>query len=333
MEGFSDHTFVDGELVTFHNAPGAAALATSRRLEGPSLPEPLNLTVAVDRDVAFASVIDLRGKILLVSALTVLLVVALAYGLVASLIDPLERLTAGARAVTQGRFEIHVPVRAGDEIGYLTDVFNKMTSALKENHDRLHRLSTTDELTQLPNRRELENALAEELSQADSTENSLSVIMIDIDHFKSFNDRFGHQGGDELLRRLGAYLRSHIPEKARAARYGGDEFLIIMPDTEIAVATKKADALRIGFSAEESHEVTLSMGVASRAQERVTAAELIEAADRALYQAKGRGRSQVVIASMATATTSKTRTTPAITSKTQKTAKESKRTRTTRRRA
>lgn len=287
----------EGEIVEYRDGRGVPVLAAARAVRGVEERDSLTVTVTTDREVAFASVTELRGRILLLSALAVLLVVGLAYGLVASLINPLERLTAGARAVAEGEYGTSLPIHAGDEIGYLTEVFNQMTSKLKASHERLEHLSTTDELTQLSNRRELQTALVEELSRAVRGKKPLTVIMIDIDHFKSFNDRFGHLRGDELLARLGAYLRSSLPERARAARFGGEEFLVILPATTLEEAAVRAEALRAGFSSLTAEGVTLSLGVASFHGERMTAAELIEAADRALYRAKDEGRNRVVATS------------------------------------
>ena len=107
------------------------------------------LVVATDWNVAFAAVRELGRSIVLLSLLAALLVIALAYGLVVSLTDPLEKLTAGARALARGDYSHELPVATRDEIGDLTRVFNQMTSALKRSHDSLERLSATDELTKL----------------------------------------------------------------------------------------------------------------------------------------------------------------------------------------
>ena len=295
---FPGRVLQEGEIVEFRDARGVAVLAASRAVPGADERGPLSVTVTTEREVAFASVTELRDRVLLLSALAVVLVVALAYGLVRSLVVPLERLTAGARAVAEGDYGTGLPIHAGDEIGYLTEVFNQMTSKLKKSHERLEHLSTTDELTQLSNRRELRSVLVEELTRAARTTRPLSIVMIDIDHFKAFNDRFGHPRGDELLARLGAYLRTSLPKGAHAARYGGEEFLVILPETTVEEAKERADALRTGFSSDAANRaVTLSLGVAHWRAEGMTAGELIEAADRALYQAKEAGRDRVVVAS------------------------------------
>jgi diguanylate cyclase (GGDEF)-like protein len=188
-------------------------------------------------------------------------------------------------------------VRTSDEIGYLTEVFNRMTTTLKKNVDSLEQLSVTDELTKLCNRRQLGRALAEEVARARRNCRPLSLIMIDIDHFKRYNDTFGHLRGDAVLESFGAFLLANLRATDIPARYGGEEFVVVLPETDIAEALAKAERLREGFteSVDDAHEITLSLGVAAWPGDGDSDLELIEAADRALYAAKDRGRDRVVV--------------------------------------
>ena len=178
--------------------------------------------VETERRAAFAAVDELRNRIVFISAIVALVVIALAFALAVSLTRPLESLTQGAQAVSSGDYSIELPVRTRDEIGYLTEVFNRMTATLKQSHERLEHLSTTDELTKLVNRRQLRTALAATLQRAKRSEEPFSLIMIDIDHFKAFNDELGHIKGDELLSNLGSFLLTNLRATDVAARYGGE---------------------------------------------------------------------------------------------------------------
>ncbi len=287
----------EGTLTEYRDETGARVLAAARAVNGLD-GDPMVLVVANDWKTAFAAVTELGQSIVLLSFLVAVVVIALAYGLVVSLTDPLEKLTAGARALARGDYSNELQVSTGDEIGDLTKVFNQMTSALKRSHEGLERLSATDELTKLGNRRQFRKALDEELSRAERTGVGFAVVLIDLDHFKGYNDRLGHVRGDALLERVGAYLLLAIDSPAIAARYGGEEFVLILPKTGIEEAAARAEWIRAGFLAAhgEEEEVTLSLGVAAWPQDGRSALELIDAADRALYEAKNSGRNRVVVA-------------------------------------
>jgi diguanylate cyclase (GGDEF)-like protein len=130
--------------------------------------------------------------------------------------------------------------------------------------------------------------------------------MIDIDHFKGFNDLYGHRAGDRLLRELGKFLQSHIRAEDVACRYGGEEFLLIMPETPQEKALSRAEQLRQEVRAVrvenvgQSHaEITLSLGVATYPVHGRTIETLLRAADSALYRAKQEGRDRVIVAEKA----------------------------------
>jgi diguanylate cyclase (GGDEF)-like protein len=288
----------EGSISEHLDARGVLVLSAGRTIVGLDRSQPLLLTVTTEWNVAFAAVSELGRRIVILSVLVAALVIGLAYGLVVSLTGPLEKLTGGAQALSRGDYSIQLPVATRDEIGYLTEVFNRMTSALKTSHERLELLSATDELTKLYNRRQFRKALDDELSRAEATSRRFSLVMIDIDHFKAFNDRFGHIRGDELLEQVGEFLQSTLAKGEVAARYGGEEFVVILPGTESGKAMEKAEAIRQGFEARYSGEeaVTLSMGVGTWPLHGRSALELIDRADRALYDAKEQGRNRVVVA-------------------------------------
>lgn len=160
-------------------------------------------------------------------------------------------------------------------------------------------LATTDALTGLANRRQLEVVLQGALEQSCQNGQPLSVLMLDVDHFKSYNDRYGHATGDEVLRRVAAVIRHHVHRPGDvAARYGGEEFAVILPQTDRAGAEKVAESIRgevAALAAEPGRDsVTLSVGAVSRAaRDSDTIDVLLMQADTALYAAKRGGRNRV----------------------------------------
>jgi diguanylate cyclase (GGDEF)-like protein len=162
--------------------------------------------------------------------------------------------------------------------------------------------SVRDPLTALFNRRHMEEALQRELLRCGRNKNPLTVMMADVDHFKGFNDSFGHEAGDQLLRELGALLKSEIRGGDLACRYGGEEFLLIMVETSLDSGRQRAERLRdLVSSLHVRHrgmtlrQITVSIGIASFPECGDSASQLLSAADAALYQAKHNGRNRVVV--------------------------------------
>ena len=165
----------------------------------------------------------------------------------------------------------------------------------------LAELARTDALTGLLNRRGFDESLAREWRRCKRNVKPISLMMLDADHFKAYNDRFGHQAGDGVLRALGACIIANIRRPGDiAARYGGEEFAVVLPDTDLAGAAHIAEAIRRGVEAlaiphvADRPVVTLSVGVSFAALgSRVTADDLLAAADAALYESKAAGRNRV----------------------------------------
>jgi diguanylate cyclase (GGDEF)-like protein len=167
----------------------------------------------------------------------------------------------------------------------------------------LRERSTRDELTGLYNRRFLEEALDREIRRAVRENRPLGVIMIDLDHFKRFNDAYGHASGDFVLRLVGEYLQSGVRAEDIACRYGGEEFAILLPKASAQDTMRRAETLREGVSALRPVDagsrfppVTLSMGVAAYPEHGASGEAVLRAADQALYLAKARGRDRVEVA-------------------------------------
>ena len=163
--------------------------------------------------------------------------------------------------------------------------------------------SFRDPLTGLFNRRYMEESMDRELRRAMRKQRSVGAIMIDLDHFKRMNDSFGHQAGDKILRALGRFLGNNVRAEDIACRYGGEEFMLLLPEATLDVTLQRAQRLREGFKhLNVPHRggslgtVTLSLGVAAFPDHGMTAEAILYAADRALYQAKAEGRDCVVVA-------------------------------------
>lgn len=175
-------------------------------------------------------------------------------------------------------------------------------AALQRDLDDVRRESMLDPLTKIANRKSFDEGLAEAIASATGSSEPLCLVLIDIDHFKSFNDTYGHQTGDQVLRLVAMTLKSNIKGKDLAARYGGEEFVAILPATDIDSAVIVAENVRRAIHAKEllkrsTNEklgrITASFGVASL-DPADSAMTLIERADRCLYAAKHAGRNRVV---------------------------------------
>lgn len=176
---------------------------------------------------------------------------------------------------------------------------------LLEEARRLEGLSLIDHLTGIYNRRFLSNRMEEELNRSMRHGLQLSVLFIDLDHFKNYNDRYGHMAGDEALMKTTDIIKAALREMDIFVRYGGEEFCVLLPDTCKLSSLLVAERIRTEIEKERfavpagirSTKLTVSLGIASFPEDGTTIASLIHASDQALYQAKANGRNCVVIAS------------------------------------
>ena len=180
---------------------------------------------------------------------------------------------------------------------------DEQTRLLLESEARLRELSVRDSLTGLFNRRYLDETLERELSRAGRKHLSVGIIMLDIDHFKDFNDSYGHAAGDVVLHALGASLIASIRGSDIACRYGGEEFVLILPEASLEATRQRAERLRLdvkklelSYSGMLLETVTLSLGVAAFPEHGSSCLPLLAAADAAMYRAKDEGRDRVVAA-------------------------------------
>ncbi|MGZ3410558.1 MAG: diguanylate cyclase, partial [Xanthobacteraceae bacterium] len=173
---------------------------------------------------------------------------------------------------------------------------------LRDNVQLSIEMAITDGLTGLHNRRYMESHVSTLVEQAASRGKPLTVLVLDIDYFKAVNDTYGHDAGDDVLREFSLRLKKSIRGIDLACRYGGEEFVVVMPDTDMAVAAAVAERVRRGIATEpfpiedgkRGIQVTISIGIAGLSQSTDKAADILKRADQALYRAKRDGRNRVV---------------------------------------
>lgn len=192
-----------------------------------------------------------------------------------------------------------------EELEKRLDQSSTMMGELKRDMERIRRQAITDGLTGLANRNSFDEQV-DRLSRECKRENTIfSLVMIDIDHFKSFNDKYGHQVGDQVLRLVAMTLVNEVKGQDMAARYGGEEFVIILPDTNENAARAVAENLRKAVEKKEVinratgdnlGQITVSLGVTQFYGDSDNAEDLIRRADMALYSSKDKGRNQVTLA-------------------------------------
>jgi diguanylate cyclase (GGDEF)-like protein len=188
--------------------------------------------------------------------------------------------------------ELQVRLRAGKRI---VDLQVDLLNAREELRERADK----DLLTLLPNRSAIQSTLAQELSRCHRDDRTVGVILLDLDHFKSINDTFGHFAGDAVLRETAHRFRTNMRPYDRIGRYGGEEFLVVLPNSDLEQTRQQADRMRVllehrpMFVDGKELRVTASFGVTISDGSDRAADEYIRAADEALYQAKNGGRNQV----------------------------------------
>jgi diguanylate cyclase (GGDEF)-like protein len=195
------------------------------------------------------------------------------------------------------------PRSSSEAVEQLAGVLAKQVSLALGNlklKESLKNQSICDPLTGLFNRRYMEESLEREFSRANRNKSTVAIVMMDLDHFKQFNDTFGHQAGDALLRTLGDFLKRNTRGQDIACRYGGEEFALVLTDSNLAGALHRAEVLRqqvkqlsVEYAGQLLGAVSVSMGVAVFPDHGATIGDVLRASDQALYSAKREGRDRV----------------------------------------
>ena len=300
----------EGNTLDYRNFRGPAVVGTLKKV--PQLE--WGVVAEENRAEAYAQIFRLRNLTMAFVAGLLFLIGLAAYLLGLTIVRPLDRLIGGAAKVAAGDLEVDLPITTHGELGYMTEVFNNMVTRLREGREQLatinetlrkknlelHEISITDSLTGLYNRKHLMETLDKETSRCQRYKRPLAILMIDIDHFKRYNDTFGHLAGDGALKRMAKIFRDSVRAVDYSARYGGEEFLIILPETSKHEAAKAAERIRRCVEEDSLAEgdkataTTVSIGVAIFPEHGDDIQTLIKNADAALYEAKEGGRNQVV---------------------------------------
>lgn len=318
----------------------ATAIASPRALQDPPAPRwPLRVSVPVQAGVRWATLIgtldqdqlqrEITGRRwrLVLSALAVssagLLVLLILLSV--EVLWPLDNIIKTARRLASGDWRARAQPRGAAELQALAHTLNdaahglsgtkealeaevaRRTEELSRANERLEKLALTDPLTGLFNRRYLDQTLALEITRQRRSGRPFSVLMLDLDHFKHYNDTHGHPRGDELLRRLARILTEHLRGSDVVARVGGEEFLVLLFDTDLDAAVTAGEKLRaavadhpFAFGDEQPlGRVTVSVGAAGWPTHGDDVDRVLDAADQALYASKAAGRNRVTLAAAA----------------------------------
>ncbi len=213
-----------------------------------------------------------------------------------SILRPLYRLLKGTQHFAEGELDYQVRIDAHNEIGELAGAFNQMA-------DKLYHLTSRDELTGLYNRRVMNQLLEEELQRSQRYNHQMGLLMIDADHFKAINDRYGHAVGDRVLSELSRIVVEVLRDIDVVCRYGGEELVAILPEADspesLLLAAERirlaVEGASLNIDGHEEIRYTISIGAALYPQHGEDQASLMKAADAALYSAKSAGRNRSVM--------------------------------------
>lgn len=279
------------------------------------------LRLGVDVSDTRQSLAFIARQYMLTGAMLLLLLVPLSLVLAQRVLAPIRELARAAHAIASGSMDARAEVDSRDEIGELAGSFNRMAQRVTETQleliklnveleervqqrtQELAELASRDPLTGLYNRRHFGEVITREFASAERYGDDMTCLMFDVDHFKAINDTYGHRTGDAVLMALAMAIGSELRGSDVAARFGGDEFVLLLPQTSATAASHLADRIQHSFE-NEVHRTypgitpTLSIGAASLRTTRARSSEsLIHEADLALYAAKEAGRNRLMEAS------------------------------------
>jgi diguanylate cyclase (GGDEF)-like protein len=275
-----------------------------------------------DLSAAQASVGTYLQRVRYTAILAVLMIIPVAFLIVRRVTEPLQDLGSKVTQLASGDFQARADIRRRDEIGQLARLFNRMADELASKNDSLVKLNaeledrvlqrtrqlvelaSRDSLTALYNRRHLGEVLARRFAEAERYDTDLSCLMIDLDNFKKVNDQHGHALGDRLLILTANVIRSELRSSDVGARFGGDEFCVLLPQTTADRAMQLGSRIVERFQTEVKSQLGeagtdfgISVGVAGMQELRlVHYDELMKAADQALYGAKDAGKNRIFLA-------------------------------------
>jgi diguanylate cyclase (GGDEF)-like protein len=258
-------------------------------------------------EVVYWNLGRMRRLSIFVGVLSLCFAILLAFLISRYITRSIAKLTDGVRQVAQRNFSVKVDINSRNEIGELASTFNQMVDELnthrkdlEEKQKELELLARTDALTGLNNHRHFMDQLSREIKEAIRLNSPLSVMILDLDDFKQVNDTYGHLVGDRVISTIAELIKKHVRSTDIAARYGGDEFCVALPNTTSPGARGLAKKMReeiagVVFSAdgEGVFHVTCSIGLAQFHKNMKDSLVILRFADQALYKAKSGGRNRV----------------------------------------
>jgi len=264
---------------------------------------PWGIVLETSRKEAFSPLTIFRFQMILMALVLAGIFLVPAVFFARTLVLPLEELSHTSRRIKSGEPGLQVESSTRGELGEFIATFNSMSVSLKESieeihvvNDQLRLMTITDPLTGRHNRRYVKDYLTRELQLVARTRHPFTVLMLDLDSFKKYNDTYGHIAGDEALRQLGDILVGSVRQSDVVGRFGGEEWIICLNHTDkesgeiTAEKLRKAVAGNIFHLKGENTRITVSIGVATAPVDGIDYEEIIEAADSALYMAKEAGR-------------------------------------------
>lgn len=249
-------------------------------------------------DLAEERYVLIRNVVIGSILLGLLLGVIAATLLINSIMRPLNRAVGHFKDIANGNLNENIATSGRDEIGQVLGELSTMQEKLKVVISELDHLASTDKLTGSWNRRRLEENVRGEMDRLKRYDHPLCLMVFDIDFFKKINDRYGHNAGDQVLVVLAAHIRASLRTSDSLTRWGGEEFVVLCPNTTLSTASLLAERLRnkiAGTNFPEVEHITVSVGVAECMSDE-TFEQWFQRADEALYRAKSGGRNQVQIA-------------------------------------
>lgn len=309
----SGQTYVDVSVPVYGDGPISGHQNASRKVLG-------YLRLAADVTRAQAQIERMGAQLQRLAILMLLLVAPCTLVAMRKVVSPLNELSKTAKELASGVMDARARVSAHNEIGDLAMAFNDMACRLagaqfemlklnaeleervQQRTHQLEDLASREPLTGLYNRRYFSDVITREFAAAERYDADLTVLMFDLDHFKETNDKFGHRAGDEALVLVADCIRAELRESDVAARFGGDEFILLLPRTSASAAANVAERITDRFMESlrlkcPDFPTSISIGVASLRVTRARSAEvLIHEADLALYAAKTGGRNRTMSA-------------------------------------
>lgn len=264
------------------------------------------IVLETSRNKAFKPLVIFRFQMIFMALALASILLIPAILLARTIVLPLEELSRVSKNIRTGQPGLQVKSSIKGELGEFISTFNSMSTSLAKSleeintiNEQLRIMSVTDSLTGRYNRRYGKDYLTRELQLVSRTRNHLTILMLDLDNFKRYNDTYGHIAGDEALKQLGDILEGSVRKHDVVVRYGGEEWLICFSQTDketginIAEKLRKAVAGNIFHLKGENTRITVSIGIATAPEDGKTYEELIDSADSALYMAKESGRNCV----------------------------------------